>query len=79
MSASFIAFRDARRGFAMRFRIWAKAILLGAPVLGGLTALAQYGAPATPTPYYGDQTGNFRSSEAELPLNCDGTDHCVHP
>ena len=35
----------------MRFRIWAKAILLGAPLFGGLTALAQYGAPATPAPY----------------------------
>ena len=35
----------------MRLRIWAKAILLGAPLLGGLTALAQYGAPATPAPY----------------------------
>ena len=35
----------------MRLRIWAKSILLGAPLLGGLTALAQYGAPATPAPY----------------------------
>ncbi len=35
----------------MGLRIWAKAILLGAQLLGGLTALAQYGAPATPAPY----------------------------
>ena len=35
----------------MRLRIWAKSILLGAPLLGGLTALAQYGAPGTPAPY----------------------------
>jgi len=35
----------------MRLRTWAKAILLGAPLVGGLTALAQYGAPATPAPY----------------------------
>ena len=51
MCASFIAFSDARKGFAMRFRIWAKAILLGAPLLGGVSALAQYGVPATPAPY----------------------------
>ena len=35
----------------MRFRTWAKAILLGAPLYGGLTASAQYSAPATPAPY----------------------------
>ena len=35
----------------MRLRIWDKAILLSAPLLGGLTAFAQYGAPATPAPY----------------------------
>ena len=51
MCASFIAFGDAEKGFAMGLRIWAKAILLGAQLLGGLTALAQYGAPATPAPY----------------------------
>jgi hypothetical protein len=51
MCASFITFSDSRKGFAVRFRIWAKAILLGAPLFGGLTALAQYGAPATPAPY----------------------------
>jgi outer membrane protein TolC len=35
----------------MRFRIWSKSIVFGAALLGGLTALAQYGAPATPAPY----------------------------
>lgn len=35
----------------MQLRIWAIAILLGAPLHGGMTALAQYGAPATPAPY----------------------------
>lgn len=35
----------------MRFRIWARTILFGAPLLGGLAALAQYGAPGTPAPY----------------------------
>jgi hypothetical protein len=34
----------------MRFRIWARAIL-GAPLFGGLTALAQYVVPATPALY----------------------------
>ena len=66
MCASFIAFSDARKGFAMRFRIWAKAILLGAPLLGGVTALAQYVAPATPAPYnpvaLGEVTGAPREA-----------------
>lgn len=35
----------------MRFRTWARATLLGAPLYGGLTAFAQYSAPATPAPY----------------------------
>jgi outer membrane protein TolC len=35
----------------MRFRTWAKAMLLGAPLFGGLTASAQYSPPATPAPY----------------------------
>jgi outer membrane protein TolC len=34
----------------MRFRTWARAIVLGGP-LYGLTASAQYSAPATPAPY----------------------------
>jgi hypothetical protein len=51
MCASFVAFGDARKGFAMRFRTWAKAMLLGVPLYGGLTASAQYSAPATPAPY----------------------------
>ena len=32
-------------------RIWAKAMLLGAPLYCGLAALAQYSAPSTPAPY----------------------------
>jgi outer membrane protein TolC len=35
----------------MRLRTWAVAMLLGAPLYGGLTASAQYSAPATPAPY----------------------------
>ena len=35
----------------MRFRTWATAMLLAAPLYGGLTASAQYSAPATPAPY----------------------------
>ena len=35
----------------MRFRTWAKAMLLGAALYGGLTASAQNSAPATPAPY----------------------------
>ena len=35
----------------MRYRTWAGAILLGAPLYGGLAAPAQYSAPATPAPY----------------------------
>ncbi len=35
----------------MRLRTWAKAMLLGAPLFGGLVAAAQYSAPATPAPY----------------------------
>ena len=35
----------------MRFRTWAKAMLLGALLFGGLVAAAQYSAPATPAPY----------------------------
>ena len=35
----------------MRLRTWAKAMLLAAPLYGGLTALAQYSGPATPAPY----------------------------
>jgi outer membrane protein TolC len=35
----------------MRFRTWAKAILLGALLYGGLAASAQYGAPTTAAPY----------------------------
>jgi outer membrane protein TolC len=35
----------------MRFRKWAKALLLVAPLCGGFTASAQYSAPATPAPY----------------------------
>jgi outer membrane protein TolC len=35
----------------MLLRTWAIAMLLGAPLYGGLTASAQYSAPATPAPY----------------------------
>ena len=35
----------------MPLRRWAKAMLLGAGVFGGLSASAQYSAPATPAPY----------------------------
>ena len=35
----------------MRLRTWAIAMLLGAPLYGGLTASAQYSPPATPAPY----------------------------
>jgi outer membrane protein TolC len=35
----------------MRFRTWAKAVLLGAPLYGGLNAPAQYSGPGTPAPY----------------------------
>jgi outer membrane protein TolC len=35
----------------MRFRTGAKAMLLAVPLFGGLTASAQYSAPATPAPY----------------------------
>ncbi len=35
----------------MRFRTWAKAMLLGASLYVGLTASAQNSAPATPAPY----------------------------
>jgi outer membrane protein TolC len=35
----------------MRLRTWAIAMLLSAPLYGGLTASAQYSAPATPAPY----------------------------
>jgi outer membrane protein TolC len=35
----------------MRLRTWARAMLLGAPLYGGLAASAQYSAPATPAPY----------------------------
>jgi hypothetical protein len=35
----------------MLFRTWAIAMLLGAPLFGGLTVSAQYSAPATPAPY----------------------------
>ncbi|MGA3046898.1 MAG: TolC family protein [Terracidiphilus sp.] len=35
----------------MQFRPWAIAMLLGAPLFGGLIAPAQYSAPATPSPY----------------------------
>jgi len=35
----------------MRFRDWAGAMLISAPLCGGLTAPAQYSAPATPAPY----------------------------
>ncbi|HEY6446903.1 MAG TPA: TolC family protein [Acidobacteriaceae bacterium] len=35
----------------MRFRTWAKAMLLTAPLYSGLTASAQYSGPATPAPY----------------------------
>jgi outer membrane protein TolC len=35
----------------MRFRTWTGAMLLSAPLYGGLTASAQYSAPATPAPY----------------------------
>src|SRR5579863_3384026 len=35
----------------MRFRTGAKATLLGVSLVGGLTASAQYSAPATPAPY----------------------------
>ena len=34
-----------------RLHTWALAMLLGAPWYGGLTASAQYSAPATPAPY----------------------------
>src|SRR5580698_172101 len=35
----------------MRLLIWAIAMVLGAPLYGGLIASAQYNAPATPAPY----------------------------
>jgi outer membrane protein TolC len=35
----------------MRFRTWARAMLLAGPLYGGLSASAQYSAPATPAPY----------------------------
>jgi outer membrane protein TolC len=35
----------------MRFRTGVKAMLLGVSLVGGLTASAQYSAPATPAPY----------------------------
>jgi outer membrane protein TolC len=35
----------------MRFLSWAKAMLFAVPFCGGLTASAQYSAPATPAPY----------------------------
>jgi outer membrane protein TolC len=35
----------------MRLRMWAKAMLLGASLYGGLAVSAQYSAPATPAPY----------------------------
>ncbi len=35
----------------MRFRTWATAMLLAAPLYGGLTASAQNSAPTTPAPY----------------------------
>ena len=35
----------------MRLRAWGIAMLLGAPLCGGLTAFAQSSAPATPAPY----------------------------
>jgi outer membrane protein TolC len=35
----------------MRLRTWAIAMLLGGPLYAGLTASAQYSAPATPAPY----------------------------
>lgn len=35
----------------MWFRTWAKAILLGLPLGGWLSAAAQYSSPATPAPY----------------------------
>jgi outer membrane protein TolC len=49
----------------MRFRTWAKAMLLTAPLYGGLTAFAQYSGPATPAPYnplgLADVTGEPRT------------------
>ncbi len=35
----------------MLFRTWAQGVLLGVALFGGLTASAQYSAPATPAPY----------------------------
>jgi outer membrane protein TolC len=35
----------------MRFRTWARAMLLTSALYGGLRAAAQYSAPATPAPY----------------------------
>lgn len=35
----------------MRLPAWAKAMLFGAPLYGGLTAASQYSPPATPAPY----------------------------
>lgn len=35
----------------MRLRAWAKAMLVGFPLCGGIIAPAQYSAPATPAPY----------------------------
>jgi outer membrane protein TolC len=43
--------RNAEGGVDMRLRTWAVAMLLGAPLYGGLTASAQYSAPTTPAPY----------------------------
>jgi len=50
----------------MRFRTWAGAMLLAAPLYGGLAASAQYSAPATPAPYnpiaLAEVTGTARST-----------------
>jgi hypothetical protein len=51
MCPSFVAFGLGRKGFAMRFRSWAEAMLLGAPLYGGVTASAQHSAPVAPAPY----------------------------
>jgi outer membrane protein TolC len=57
---------ETNRGVERRVRTWAMALLLGAPLQGGLTASAQYSAPATPAPYnpiaLAEVTGSARAA-----------------
>lgn len=50
----------------MRLRSWTNAMLLGGPLFGASTAIAQYSSPATPAPYnpiaLGEVTGAPREA-----------------